>query len=318
MTQTVKLSVVVPAYNEALGLPIFVPHLLSCLDELKLSYEVIIVNDGSTDDTLVVATELAQQHQQLRILNLSRNFGKEVALTAGVSYASGNAVLMIDADGQHPPELIKDFVAAWQDGNQVVIGVRKSNQKEGFVKRYGSKLFYKLINSSGGTRLIPGATDYRLIDRAVQQEFLKFTEHYRMTRALIDWMGYKRYEIPFDAPARIAGESPYRTKALFGLAYTSFISLSMAPLYAIGYIGVFITLFALALGMFILIEQVILPDPLSLNFTGTAMLGVLTIFLVGIMLLAQGLVAVYLSHIHAQTQNRPLFIVDHENSVRLP
>ncbi len=312
-----KLSIVVPAYNEQESLSDFLKLLVRELKRVTASYEIIVVNDGSSDDTLRIAQALAAKDKHIRLVNLSRNFGKELATTAGISYATGDAVIMIDADGQHPPELIKQFVALWKDGYQVVVGVRKTNQKEGFVKRYGSKLFYHLFNATSDVTLIPGATDYRLIDKAVRDEFVKFTERNRITRGLIDWMGFKRTVIPFDAKERMAGRASYSITKLVKLTLNSFISLSIAPLYAVGAAGVLITLLSFIFGLFILIEQPILSDPLHLRITGTAMIGVLLLFLVGIIMTAQGLLALYLSHIHVQAQNRPLFIVDKQNSANL-
>lgn len=314
-----KLSVVVPAHNEEESLPSFFPALIKGVEKaVGKSYEILIVNDGSTDHTLKIARDLAKNNTRLRIVSLSRNFGKEVATTAGIFNATGEATIIIDADGQHPPELIEEFVKLWQSGSQVVIGVRKSNQKEGPIKRYGSKLFYRLFNATSNTLLLPGATDYRLIDKDVREEFVHFTERYRITRGLIDWMGFNRAIVPFHANERIGGQASYKVSHLFKLALNSFVSLSMAPLYIIGYAGGIITALSFLLGLFVAIEQLILGDPLNLRVTGTAMLSILILFLVGVILVAQGLISIYLSHIHVQTQNRPLFIIDKKSSVNLP
>ena len=165
------LSVVVPLYNEAANLEQLHALLLPVLKGIGLPYELIFVDDGSTDTSAAVLVRLHKADSAVRTLHLSRNFGKEVAITAGLHRARGQAILTLDADGQFPVELIPEFVARWQGGAKVVIGVRQSNQREGLVKRYGSKLFYK----SMGLRLTPGATDFRLIDRVVQQDFAQLT-----------------------------------------------------------------------------------------------------------------------------------------------
>lgn len=313
-----KLSIVVPAYNEQESLPKFLDTLLR---EVKKavgdSYEILIVNDGSKDSTLEIATKLAKENKHIKVVNLSRNFGKEIATTAGIYQASGDATIMIDADGQHPAELISEFVRLWDSGYQVVIGVRKTNQKEGFIKKYGSKLFYKLLNSTAKTNLEPGATDFRLIDSEVRKQFMVFTERNRITRGVIDWMGFNRTFVPFDANERIGGKATYKVTKLFGLALNSFVSLSMLPLYAIGYVGIFITALSFLTGVFVFFEQLVFSDPMNLNFTGTAMLSLLTLFLVGIIMTSQGLIAIYMSHIHVQTQNRPLFIINKLGSVNI-
>ena len=169
----------------------------------------------------------------------------------------------------------------------------------------------------GDFTMIPGSTDYRLIDEKVREEFIKFTEHNRIARGLIDWMGFPYATVSFKTEQRLGGTATYSMSKLFKLALNSFVSLSMLPLYLIGYIGIFISGSSLILGLAIFIEQILLNDPLHINVTGTAMLGVLTIFLVGIILCAQGLLALYLSHIHVQAQNRPLFIVDKRHSVNI-
>lgn len=311
-----ELSVVVPAYNEQDNIASIHQQLHDVLDDF-ISYEIIFVDDGSRDKTLSMLQALAKKDGHVRVISFSRNFGKELATSAGIHYAKGEAIIMVDADGQFPPELIPEFVKKWQAGAQIVTGVRLTNQKEGFVKRYGSRMFYKLMSSMAGGKLTPGATDFRLIDRAVQQEFFRFSERSRVTRGLLDWVGFKEEFIEFHAKPRMAGEATYKVSKLVKLALNSFVSLSLAPLYFSGWAGIVITPLAFVIGLFILIEQVLLNDPLGLNITGTAMLGVLILFFMGILLISQGLIALYISHIHTETQNRPLYIINDQASVRL-
>lgn len=312
------ISIVIPCYNEAINVVSFYKQLSKVVFNDKAhDYELIYVDDGSKDKTLDELRNLSKDHDFVKVLSLSRNFGKEIATTAGIFYAKGDATIMIDGDGQHPAELIPEFIKLWEDGYQVVIGVRESNQKEGLVKRYGSKLFYKLFNATSDTTLISGATDFRLIDKEVSQEFMQFTERYRITRGLIDWMGFKRAYVTFNANERMGGQSSYKVSKLIKLALNSFVSLSMVPLYAIGYVGAFITLASFFGGLFIAIEQLLLNDPLGLKLTGTAMLSIMVLFLVGVLLVSQGLISIYLSHIHVQTQERPLFIINKKNSVNV-
>lgn len=314
-----KLSIIIPAYNEEAGIATFHSDILlpaiQKLKHQKITHEIIYVNDGSKDETLSSLQKIAKKYTNVKIINLSRNFGKEIALSAGISQATGDALIMMDADGQHPPKIIPEFIKKWKQGAQVVIGVRTSNQKEGFVKRYGSKLFYKLFNKLSGASIVPQSTDYRLIDRAVQKEFIKFKERQRISRGIIDWLGFEREYIHFDAPARLAGEASYSTRQLFKLAVNSIISLSLRPLRLLVWIGIFITNLALISGTIIIVEQFILGDPLQWNFTGSAILGVFTSLLVGIVLTSEGIIAIYLSHIYEQTQDRPLFVIDYKNSI---
>lgn len=307
-TSNALISIVVPVYNEALGLAYFHKTLVSTLKKINYKFEIIYVNDGSADNSSDVIRELAVEYPGIKPLNFARNFGKEMATTAGINHAAGSAVIVLDADGQHPVELIPEFIDKWENGAEVVIGVREANKNEGFVKKFGSKFFYTVLHLIGAPDTIPGSTDYRLIDRAVVEEFNSLTERNRITRALIDWLGFNKEIIYFTANAREFGDATYSFRKLFQLAMNGFVSLSFAPLYFSGYMGIVITLLSLVSAIFVTVEKYILQDPLKLNITGTAFLGLLILFLVGILLIGQGLMAVYIARIYSETQNRPLYI----------
>ncbi len=315
MSEAKTLSVVVPVFNEADGLADFDHSLKTVIKKLVgEDWEIIYVDDGSEDDTAEIVRNLHTADPKIKLIKLSRNFGKENALLAGIAAASGEAILTIDGDGQHPVELIPEFVAAWHAGAQVVVGVRSDNSGEGWVKRVGSRLFYRLFNQLTGERLIPRSTDFRLIDKAVQEAFLTMPETDRITRGLIDWLGFKREFILFKAKPRTSGSAAYSHRKLLRLATHSFVSMTPVPLYLFGYLGVFITSGAIVLGGSVFIEQILLGDPLGWNFTGTAMIGILLLFLVGLVLLSQGMLSLYISHIHSQTKQRPLYVIDYKNS----
>ena len=312
------LSFVIPAYNESEGIEEFHNKLL--LPNVKIlnePYEIIYVNDGSKDDTLEKLSYIAKNNKNIKIVNLSRNFGKEIATTAGIFQSNGDATIILDADGQHPPAFFKEMVKEWKKGANVVVGVRNKEKHEGLTKKIGSKVFYKLFNSASGTEMVPRSTDFRLIDKNVKEEFIKFTERSRITRGLIDWLGFKRAYIYFDSPARLAGKASYNLSSLTKLAINSFTSLSLKPLFLFGWVGLIITVVSFLLGAFILIEQFIMGDPMHINFSGPFMLGVFTSFMIGILLISQAMLAIYISHIHTQTQNRPLFVIDKNSSVNL-
>lgn len=313
------LSVVIPAYNEAEGLERFhTQHLLPAIKSSSAdTYEILYINDGSTDETLSILNQLAAHSPTVKVINLSRNFGKEIATTAGIHQAKGDAIIILDSDGQHPPEIFPEFLKLWRSGAQVVIGVRNSNTDEGIIKRYGSKLFYRLFNTFSENTIVPRSTDYRLIDKVVQEEFIRFDERQRLTRGLIDWLGFDREYVYFDSPARLAGEASYSTRKLIKLAVNSFISLSLTPLFIFGWIGVVITSLSLIVGTFIVFEQFVFGDPFKLAFTGSALLGIFVSFLVGMVLISQGIIAMYLSHVHHQSQGRPLFVVNKKGSRNL-
>jgi glycosyltransferase involved in cell wall biosynthesis len=308
------VSVVIPAYNETQNIVPFFEELTKQLDS-SYTYEFIFVDDGSTDDSAAKITQLHQTDKRVKLIAFSRNFGKELAVTAGIQHAMGDAIITIDADGQHPVEYIPKFLQVWEQGSRVVVGVRKVNKHEGFIKKYGSRLFYKLFNSLTRAELKPGSTDFRLIDKQVQRVFNDLPETNRITRGLIDWLGFQRAYLYFAAKPRLHGEATYSTKKLLQLAVNSFVSLSFTPLHAFGYLGFFITLLSFVSGVFIIIEQYILKDPLGLRFTGSASLGILVVFLVGIILISQWLTSLYISRMYEETKRRPLFIVDKNRSI---
>lgn len=317
MTKSSSLiSIVVPVYNESSNLPGLHTSLSSVLSKAEYTFEVIYVNDGSRDDSLQILHEIAAKDSRVRILSLSRNFGKEIATTAGLHTARGTAIITLDADGQHPVELIPKFIERWKLGAKVVIGVRTANQREGIVKRLGSKLFYRTINWFASTHIVPKSTDFRLIDRVVQQAFAQMTERNRITRGLIDWLGYERDYIEYVANARQHGDAGYSFRSLVKLAVDSVVSLSVSPLYIAAYLGAFVLPVSVLLFLF-MVSDAILRDPLNLRLTGGAYVLVLMLFLIGVLLLSQGIIGLYLSHIHSETQNRPLYIVDEQHSLGL-
>jgi dolichol-phosphate mannosyltransferase len=309
------LSVVVPVLNESAGLRAFHQALTEAVRAaVKESYEILYCDDGSDDDTPAIVRSLRAADSRVKLVRLSRNFGKENALSAGIAEAGGEAILMIDGDGQHPVELIPRFVEAWRGGAQVVIGLRTDNRSESWFKRLGSRWFYRLFNRLTSQQLLPGATDFRLIDRSVQQAFMRLKETDRITRGLIDWLGFRREFVPFKANRRQLDTVSYSPGKLFGLAANSFVSLTPTPLYLSGYLGVFITIFSLVLGGAVFIEQILLGDPWHWKFTGTAMLSILLMFLVGIVLVSQGILSLYISHLHSQSKQRPLYVIDYKES----
>lgn len=310
-----RLSIVVPTYNEETGIVPLYRALASALEPLAYETEYIFVNDGSSDGTQEQLQQLAHTDSRVHFVELSRNFGKEAATSAGIAHARGDAVVILDADLQHPPKYIPEFVQHWELGADVVVGVREPRIGEGFLRRLGSRTFSYLMNSIGDAHSLQRATDFRLIDKKVADAFLTMREHRRLTRALIDWLGFRRAYVPFIAPERTDGTARYGYRKLAATALSAIVSHSKLPLYFAGYLGACITLFAGLLGVFIIIEQLILGDPLGLVVSGTAMLAVMILFLNGIVLMCLGLVALYIATIHEETAQRPLFVVRSTNVV---
>lgn len=303
------ISYLIPVYNEEKNIPLLYVNLKKTVNTLDFDHEIIFVNDGSQDNSSQELTKISRQDGKIKIIEFSRNFGKEIALTAGLHHCQGDACILLDADLQHPPELIPHFLDKWQNGAEIVIGIRDNNNQGDFIKKTGSYFFYKIINKISETQILPNSTDYRLLDQAVILEFCRFTERNRIFRGLIDWLGFKRDYVNFSAPKRINGKPRYSLLKLIKLALSSFVSLSLLPLKIAGYLGIFITLAAGLIGSFILAEKYILNDPWQMNFSGAAILAVIILFLVGVILSCLGLIALYIAHIHCEVINRPIYVI---------
>ena len=313
------ISIVIPVHNEEEGIKDFLDKkLLPVLEKItQYKKEIILVDDGSSDHTLLILQKYGESSPNTKVVALSRNFGKEAALSAGLDYASGAAAITIDADGQQPPDLISKFIQKWEDGADIVTGVRDHYTKHGLIQKLGSKLFYWLLKKMGNKHTVPGSTDFRLIDRAVIDEFNQLPEHNRITRGLMDWLGFKQEYIEYTYGVRMAGKPSYNLKKLFKLAIDSFVSMSTTPLIILGYLGAIITFLSGCLGLFCIINQYILGDPLHLYWNGAIQMTIFITFLIGIVLISQAITALYISHIHAETQGRPLYIVNKKTSKNL-
>ena len=305
------ISIIVPVFNEEKNILVICDELLKTLKSLKekYDYEIIFIDDGSQDKSPEILENLTNHNNNVKYIQFSRNFGKEVALSAGMDVANGDAVFMIDADLQHPVELMPGFIEKWQNGAEVVVGVRNKNNGEGLVKKLGSLLFYKIMNAIGDTKITPRATDYRLLDKKVVLAFRRFTEHGRMTRGLIDWLGFKREYIYFNANGRANGEACYDKTKLIKLALNTIVSHSLFPLKLAGYLGILITCFFGIGGFLLFIGKYIFHNSFAMSFSGTAQLAILIIFLVGVILSCLGLVALYIANIQSEVLKRPIYIV---------
>ena len=302
------ISIIIPIYNESKNLRNFYDRLRSVKEKLlKYNWEFIFVNDGSSDNSLLVLYELAKLDKNNKVLDLSRNFGKEIALSAGV-HEIGNvdAVICIDSDLQHPPQLIPKLIKAWEEGIEIVATIRSSIEKQPFLKRLGSKLFYWLMSKISGVKMKPHTTDFRLYDKKVIQAFRNVTERDRMFRGIMDWMGFKKTYISFKADARKEGEAGYSYAKLWHLAISSITSFSLWPLRITGRIGVLIALISGGLLSWMLLNYIFLH---KLDYSPLAIIVVANTFLIGLVLMSIGLVALYIGSIHTEVINRPLYIV---------
>lgn len=302
------ISIVIPVYNESPNIPLLFEELQKHTKQLPYRFEILFVDDGSVDDSVKTIQKLPKGELNFRLVQLARNFGKEAAVSAGLHRVKGDAALIMDADLQMPPRIMKEFFERWEKGAEVVVGVfAKRNMS--LLKRIGAKSFYRIMRIIGNHKLTPNATDYRLLDRQVVDTFNELTERDRITRGLIDWLGYKQSYVYFEQEERRHGQPTYSYRKLVKLAIDSFTSHSLFPLKLAGYLGVFVLLTSIPLGIFLYIENYILNDPMKLYITGTDMLAVMLLVLVGIILACLGLIALYIARIHSEVINRPLYVV---------
>lgn len=314
-TDRAAITIVVPVYNEAENIAQFYDEITTVAKRLPYTCSVVFIDDGSTDDTAQRISALDQTGIKCRLLRFSRNFGKEAAVSAGLAHADGAAAIIIDADLQHPVEKIPDFIAAWEQGADVVIGVRNTAGDGRRFKRLTSAVFYRLLKTISNTTLMPHETDYRLLTREVIDQYNALTEHNRITRGLIDWLGYDRVFIQFDAKERAHGNPKYSYRKLTRLAINTFVSHSFFPLRFAGYLGVLIIVISGLLGVFAFVEDILLNDPLALKITGTGMLALTILFLVGVILSFLGLFGLYIASIQDEVANRPLYIIRKDNKL---
>ncbi len=305
------LNLIIPVHNEQENLEWHFNIINEFFSARDIHYELIYIDDGSTDASLAIIKSLKEKYPHIvQFLSFSRNFGKEAAISAGIHAAGGDAAIIMDADGQHPIELIEEFIQKWREGSDVVIGLRASNKGEGFIKKYGSKLFYFVLRAiNGRDNSLPGSTDFRLIDRKVIDEYNKLTERNRLTRNLIDWLGFNKSVVPFAANQRHAGTAAYSYRKLFKLALNGVVAHSTRPLKLISLLGFIISMLSVSGTLFLVVEKYLLGDPMGLAVTGVAILALFLSFLVGVVLICQGLLALYVESVYYETQNRPLYIV---------
>ena len=295
-------------HNEQENVTTIYSELETIASSSDFDIEIVMVNDGSTDDTAAALYELQQQHPELKVIDFSRNFGKEIALAAGLHNCSGDAAIMIDADMQHPPRMIPEFVKRWRAGAEVVIGVRQGSAKNTALINGMSVMYYKLMNTISDTFITPNATDFRLIDRQVIDAYNSFSEKGRITRGLIDWLGFNRDFVEFEPDNRTNGEARYSFKARVRLAVDSFVSMSIFPLKLSMYIGGLITLISGPLALYIAVDKLVLSNPFGFSFSGTSALAVVVLFLSGITLMNVGLMGYYVASIHRESLDRPLYV----------
>lgn len=297
----VDLSVVVPAYNEEKVIVAFHRRLSMVLDKLSLNSEIVYVNDGSRDNTLNLLKGLLAADKRVRIVDLSRNFGKEHAMTAGLDKTEGEAVIVIDADLQDQPELIPDMVAKWQEGFDVVLMKRASRRGESFIKKLTASLFYKFIRKISYVNIPENVGDFRLMSRKVIEALKSCGEETRFMKGLFAWVGFKTYTIEYERDGRLAGNTTWNYWKLWNFALEGITSFSTAPLKIATYIGIGVVSFAVFFG---------LGDFLIPTLSDDGLLIFCITFIGGIQLIILGILGEYLSRVFLESKKRPLYIID--------
>ncbi|NES22664.1 MAG: glycosyltransferase family 2 protein [Symploca sp. SIO3E6] len=301
----VEISVVVPLYNEEPNIDYLFERLSLVLERMNIGYEIICVNDGSQDNTLKCLIEYHRRHPTIKIVNLSRNFGKEVALTAGIDYAGGAAVIPIDADLQDPPELIEQLVAKWREGYDVVYATRRSRQGENWVKRFTARSFYRTIGWMSPVPIPRDTGDFRLLDRQVVEALKQMPERTRFMKGLFGWAGFKQTSVLFDREPRLNGTTTWNYWRLWNFAIDGITSFSFLPLKVWSYIGLVISLLAFLYATFLVIRTLIF----GVDLPGYASLMVTVLFLGGIQLITLGIIGEYLGRVYEEVKGRPLYLV---------
>ena len=305
LAQTIRFSIVVPAYNEQEVLPEFHRRLCGVLAQLEGGSEIVYVNDGSRDNTLAVLHELRRNDARVAVVDLSRNFGKEIALTAGLDYARGAAAVVIDADLQDPPELIPELVKQWSAGYDVVYAKRTARDGETWLKKLTSKLFYRVIKRVSDVTIPEDSGDFRLLSRRALDALKQLREQHRFMKGLFAWIGYPQQAVLYRRDARFAGITKWNYWKLWTLALEGITSFTTAPLKIATYIGVLAALLAFLFALFIVYKTLVYGDPVR----GYPSLTVIVLFLGGIQLVALGVIGEYLGRMFTETKNRPLYLV---------
>lgn len=302
----VTLSVIIPMFNEASGVDRLFAELEEALALAGCSYEIICVNDGSRDETLRRLIAHRERNCAIKIINLSRNFGKDIALTAGLIYSGGSAVLPFDADLQDPPNLIPVMLERWQEGYEIVNAVRRC-RGDRLLKRVGATLFYRVYNAIADTKIPPEVGDFRLIDRKVVNILKQFPERTRFMKGLFAWVGFRQIGIPFDRPNRRSGATSWNFRRLSAFAIDGITAFSTVPLRIATYIGAGLFLLAILYTAF-LIGRVVL---FGRDTPGYASLMVTMLLFGGIQFMALGILGEYIGRIYQEVKRRPLFIIDY-------
>ena len=303
---TTVISIVCPFFNEEAMVDFFMEEVSTVVNEIKKTYEIICINDGSTDNTMKKLLQAKKKYPNICIINLSRNFGKEAALTAGLDYAQGEVIIPIDADLQDPPELIKKFILQWEKGFDVVLAKRVDRSSDNFIKRTTAQLFYKIHDKIADTKIPDNVGDYRLITKKVLNAIQQVPENQRFMKGIFAWVGFKTTVVEYNREARKAGKTSFHGWSLWNFALEGITSFSTVPLRVWLYIGCIISLLSFLYGSFIVLRTLIL----GVDLPGYASLLTTILFLGGVQLIGIGVLGEYIGRIYMEAKRRPSYIVE--------
>lgn len=310
----VLLSIVCPMYNEGENLHALFARLFPVLESLTPAWELVLVDDGSADESFAIAAQAAQTEPRIRALKFSRNFGKEIAIAAGLHHARGQVTVLMDADLQHPPEVIPQLIAQWQNGYDMVYGVRQSRDTDSALRRFVSRMFYKVFSYVSNTNLPEGAGDFRLMSRKIVDALNMMPERNRFTKGLYSWVGFKHIGVPFEIEERLSGQSHWGFRKLLGLAIDGITAFSSMPLRVWTYIGLIVSLIAFVYAMVILTQTLLY----GADVPGFPTIVVSVMMLSGIQLLSLGVLGEYLGRIFTEVKGRPLYLIAEDTACTPP
>ena len=305
-----KISIIIPAYNEEESLPLLYDRLKKLMDDMKdYEFEILFVNDGSKDKTIEIIKDFRSKDERICYVDFSRNFGKEIAMIAGLDYATGDCVIFMDADLQDPPELIPELVKYWEEGYDDVYAKRRSRKGETWLKKFTSKMYYRVLQHLTKVEIQEDTGDFRLLDRRCVNALKKLRESQRNTKSMFSWIGYKKKEVLYDRDPRIAGTTKWNYKKLIDLAIDGITSFTTSPLRLATYVAIptFIVLFVYF--VYVIIKCFVIHQAIQ-AFQAIILL---ILFFSGIQILLFGIIGEYLGRIFNETKNRPLYLVNEYN-----
>jgi polyisoprenyl-phosphate glycosyltransferase len=304
--QSPLLSIVIPMYNEAESIEVLFAELTPVLQAITPSWEIVCINDGSADGTLAAIKQKCAQDNRIKLISLSRNFGKEAALTAGLTYSSGQAVIPFDADLQDPPEVIAELVAKWKEGFKVVLATRKSRKGDSFAKRFSAFLFYKILGRMSSTPIPHNSGDFRLMDRLVIEALLQLPERTRFMKGLFAWAGFSTTQVYYNRPSRNTGKAKQGISKLWQLAKDGLFSFTTAPLRMTTYLGIIISFFAFSYAGWLVMRTIVF----GVDVPGYASIMASVLCMGGVQLVCLGIMGEYLGRVYQESKQRPLFIIE--------